>query len=388
MSSRKNKPFLNLVLVLVSIAVALVLLELAAGFFITRLASQEQFDKFASYSQLVERYGKPSLSKHRFLGYYLTPSWVREPDKHNSLGYRGEEVVVPKPDGVYRIVAIGGSTTYGGGVDDYRQAYPYLLQQYLNERGYENVEVVNAGVGGYRTWESLINLQFRVLDLEPDLIIIYHAINDIAPRLVWPPSEYRGDLSGYLDPPLIFRPSLIERSNLARMVMISLDLTQPAIALSRTWAPRTEFSYEALFEEQRSEGTYPQGIFLEVSAQEMLRQNPPIYFERNLRSMVAIARANGIEVILATFVYSPDFKYVQVSSPEYQSALAEHNDVIRLITASTEAHLFDFASLMPTNEKYFTDGVHFTFEGNQLRANLFADFIIESGFLDGITVLD
>ena len=39
-------------------------------------------------------------------------------------------------------------------------------------------EVINAGIPGWTTAESLINLHFRVLELSPDMVIICHAVND------------------------------------------------------------------------------------------------------------------------------------------------------------------------------------------------------------------
>ena len=62
-----------------------------------------------------------------------------------------------------------------------------MLEKILVEKyKYENIEVINAGVPGYTSWETLINFQFRVLDIEPDLIIIYHGTNDTHARLVLP----------------------------------------------------------------------------------------------------------------------------------------------------------------------------------------------------------
>ena len=81
---------------------------------------------------------------------------------------------------------------------------------------------MNAGVPGYSSYESVVNLEFRVLDLHPDVIFFYEAINDVPPRLVWPPSAYRGDNSGFLaDRWSLEEPSLLERSTLVRAAMRS-----------------------------------------------------------------------------------------------------------------------------------------------------------------------
>ena len=46
----------------------------------------------------------------------------------NSQGLRGPEFVMDKPNDVYRIIAVGGSTTFGLGVED-SFSWPTLLQK-------------------------------------------------------------------------------------------------------------------------------------------------------------------------------------------------------------------------------------------------------------------
>ena len=60
------------------------------------------------------------------------------------------------------------------------------------------MEVINGGVGGYSSYQTLMNIQFRVLPLNPDLIVIYQGYNDIHTRFVYPNSSYLGDNSGYV----------------------------------------------------------------------------------------------------------------------------------------------------------------------------------------------
>ena len=55
--------------------------------------------------------------------------------------------------------------------DNYKKTYPYLMGEKLRDMGYSNVNVINAGVGNADTWYSLINLEFRVLDLDVDYLI-------------------------------------------------------------------------------------------------------------------------------------------------------------------------------------------------------------------------
>jgi hypothetical protein len=68
----------------------------------------------------------------------------------SAQGLRNEEVIVPKPAGTYRILALGDSFTYGWGVG-LSESWPKLLQGELNGKappGGRKIEVINAGVPG------------------------------------------------------------------------------------------------------------------------------------------------------------------------------------------------------------------------------------------------
>src|SRR5206468_6247042 len=67
----------------------------------------------------------------------------------NSLGFRGPEFAVPKAPGVFRIFAIGESSTFGWkGTYSHEGAWPALLEAKLRaahpDRG---IEVINAEIG-------------------------------------------------------------------------------------------------------------------------------------------------------------------------------------------------------------------------------------------------
>ncbi len=123
---------------------------------------------------------------------------------------------------------VGGSTTYSTGVDNYRHSYPYLFEKYIHGKGIDHVEVINAGVGGYDSYRNLINILFRVLPLQPDLLVIYQGFNDIDPRLVYPYSDYLGDNSGYIAPFVsdTVMPEIWEYSSALRILGIRAGLTK------------------------------------------------------------------------------------------------------------------------------------------------------------------
>jgi len=102
-----------------------------------------------------------------------------------SQGLRGPEIP-PKRPGEFRILSLGESSTFGPGVP-YEKTYSALLEEHLREadaragRDPERVRVVNAGVPAYSSFQSLRYLRTRGIDLEPDLVLFYHQINDYMP---------------------------------------------------------------------------------------------------------------------------------------------------------------------------------------------------------------
>lgn len=382
MNPKRKARAVNLVIAVVSTLLTLTVLELTANIYLTRFAPDWAFKKYASLSQLTARSGRPLFEAHRYLGFIPTVNFVAGANQHNSLGFRGPEIAIPKPDGVFRIVCIGASTTYGAGVEDYKQAYPYQLREALRTRGHDQVEVVNAGVFSYTSLEELINLEQRVLPLQPDLIIIYEGVNEALTRLVWPPEMYRGDLSGYEKRLPSFQPPWYENITLVRAPLILMGLSEPQLSLQRNFMFATKYLVGPSFVTQKLRGNYPRGIFKEHPAAEIFAANPPIYYERNLRALVEIASARNIGVVLLSFTSSPHFpEEPRAWADEFLAAYREQNDVLRRIASDTPAHFFDFAAVMPTDAQYFSDGIHFSRLGNQTFAGLLANYLDEQSLV-------
>jgi len=97
----------------------------------------------------------------------------------NALGLRDTPVAVPRPAGQRRILVLGDSSIYGVGLCRL-QTLPELLQAALAD-GSRDLEVINAGVPGYSSYQSLEQLG-RLLEqgVGPDGVIIYNMISDFA----------------------------------------------------------------------------------------------------------------------------------------------------------------------------------------------------------------
>lgn len=107
---------------------------------------------------------------------------------------------------------------------------------------------------------------------------------------------------------------------------------------------------------------------------ELLKENPPTYFRRNLENIVAVAKEHGVQIMFSTWAYSP-YRKDYAAQGYYQQGFKENNDVVKEVAAEGQIPLFDFATVMPQDAKYWADGRHSNEAGALLKAQLFAEFI-------------
>jgi lysophospholipase L1-like esterase len=101
----------------------------------------------------------------------------------NSFGFRGDEITQNKPDNVYRIFVVGGSTTYGAASVSDKTTIPGYLQQMFDKENLEiNVEIINAGIGSAYSFTESFYIKDKLLSFVPDLFIIYDGGNDAYDR--------------------------------------------------------------------------------------------------------------------------------------------------------------------------------------------------------------
>ena len=357
----------ELILPVFSILLTFLLLEVGARVWLNYLATPDQYDRYVLFTSIDPK--EFAWTPHQYLVYYPTPNYQKGQTFHNSLGYRADEFTVEKPSNVFRIVALGGSSTYDIRIEDNEKTFTAQLQKLLTEEyGYQNVEVINAGVPGYNSWEILINLEFRVLDLNPDLVIIYEGTNDVHARLV-EPSAYRGDNSGRRQPWHLPPVPPWEHSALLRIVSRMMNFTRQVSVDDFASSPTfLSWPFEYRLDE---DGADPGNI---------LEKNRPIYFQRNLENMFAIAKEHGVEVLFSTWAYSP-YLNDYASKDYYQQGFQENNEVVKEVANRHHVPLFDFAAVMPQDARYWADGRHVNESGALEKAALFAEFIHTQGLI-------
>lgn len=94
----------------------------------------------------------------------------------DSLGLRakiaGASYGVKQPN-EYRIAVVGDSVTFGEGVPRTEDTFAQVLEDTLNQRQESvTVKVFNYGASAYSVKEMVATLQYRMLDIQPDLVVM------------------------------------------------------------------------------------------------------------------------------------------------------------------------------------------------------------------------
>ncbi len=355
--------FAGIGLVCVTILLLALLLELGLRFYFANFGTTNEKIAYLYTRDQINALNQGTVPLPE-VDYGLSPS---NPE-HDALGYRGGAVQIPKPAGTFRIVALGGSTTYGTSVTA-AESYPAQLQQVLrDDYGYANVEVVNAGVAGYTTFQTFVNLAYRVTELQPDLVIIYHAGNDVLPREV-DPDCYAGQnpLRG-VDP-----RGRISVSNLN--IPLSSSALYRFVALNLGWMTNPATLAGLFVESPIDCGGSQNG----ADVAHNVEINRPIYFERNERNMIAVTREYGFKIMFASWAYHTGDSS---ALPFWQTAVVEHNAITARVAQAEDALYFDYAAVAPTTDaSSWADYVHMSASGNLSRAQAFAQFIDAQGII-------
>ncbi|MBN1353745.1 MAG: SGNH/GDSL hydrolase family protein [Candidatus Omnitrophica bacterium] len=122
--------------------------------------------RFVPHSRLIYEH-RPSITFVNKEGIKIT---------YNSLGFIGDEIS-PKGNNVFRILSIGDSIASGEYLQK-NQRYINMMGDILSKHTTKKIDIVNAGVIGYNSWQEAELLKTKGLSVKPDLIIVSLCFND------------------------------------------------------------------------------------------------------------------------------------------------------------------------------------------------------------------
>lgn len=176
----KNIKYINIILMLISLAACLFMLEIGfrmskgrlinSGFYLFSQPGDESW----KWWKILRESADKELSYEHIPGSeaYVFNSAI----KINSLGFRDNEYPEHKTKGVTRIVGVGDSIMFGWRVP-LEDIYLKVLENELNKTG--SAEVINCSVPGYNTEQECALAKKLAQKLDPDIVIMGFFINDV-----------------------------------------------------------------------------------------------------------------------------------------------------------------------------------------------------------------
>jgi len=149
---------------------ALVVVFVAAELAVRIVCPHENIPQ-RQYDELLGWRGRPGLDCVLDQGYFE----IRI--QQNSDGFRDIERTRDAAPGTTRILCCGDSFTWGWGVEQ-EAIYTSVLETMYDREG-ADIEVLNAGVGGYSTDHVLLYLRGEGLSYSPDVVIYQAGRNDV-----------------------------------------------------------------------------------------------------------------------------------------------------------------------------------------------------------------
>jgi lysophospholipase L1-like esterase len=317
----------------------------------------------------------------------------------NAQGIRGDELT---PADAYRVLAIGGSTTECLFLDQ-SEAWPSLVQQYLNENPRQiKVWVGNAGRSGRTSRHHLLAMRYLPLDeLRIDAVIILLGINDLSKRLSQDTSY---------DPEYLAKPEAIEmllaETFYGRTAPYPND---PFFKRTATWQLLRAAKEKLLKHDAQDNVQDEVGAVFDTwrkhrrQAVEIRPELPDLSsavaeYAGNLNRIIDTARARSVRLILMTqpTMWSPQVQerlgslmwlggigeFQRLSGKPYYAwdaldrGMAKYNATLLNICRERDVECIDLASRLAKDTSVFYDDAHFNESGARQVARVVADYLL------------
>jgi lysophospholipase L1-like esterase len=306
----------------------------------------------------------------------------------NRHGFRGDSIEQQKAPRTFRIFTLGGSTTLGVGAR-YEDTYPFKLQALLRQRYPDvTIEVQNAGNAWYTTAHLLIEYQLLVRQFEPDLIVVFEAINDLYRSFSppwWAVGEFRPDYSHYLGPYIRFLgPDVWHRASSSRWSLADLLVWQrlreellgdpspyrfDAGNLGRLRSrlrPRTVTTFRSL-DSYRS--------YYELLIRNIQADRRPVIMASQASIYSDALPADVRDSLFFAHVFCAENGFYPTME-SMMSGMQTFNASARALAEAKDVQFLDFERAIPKTRAYFSDDVHLTAAGNEILARLVFDKIV------------
>jgi lysophospholipase L1-like esterase len=264
------------------------------------------------------------------------PYPVTKPDGKTYFRHRNAPTSVQKPANTFRIIAVGGSTTANNRPYKINKIdYPKSLEGKL-ENSFKplSFEVLNAGSDAFSSAQSLINIEFRLVEYNPDVILLMHTVNDASVNAF--SGGAKPDYSNKYLKPYYLSSSL--QGSLSLVGFIAQSRLLSRIGLPELLADRNV--------DMEVVSDYDYGLHL---------------FARNLAAIASICKLHNIDLVLlsqpAPIGTGKFTRYIP------KEMFLDYRKAINEVAKEQGVYFIDMFSRFGHEERYFADHIHYTPEG-------------------------
>jgi len=290
---------------------------------------------------------------------------------HNSRGYRHEkDFPVKKPIGQTRILALGASTTYGYMfVSSLSETWIGQLDQMLSAH-YPDRDIfgINAGLNGATTAELLSAYIFEHQYLDLDILILHVGGNDRFPT-IYP--DYNPQYTHYL--------KIAKHTDPRKGELTMLKQSGMAKLFYAWWLSDRGFAFQ--------HGPRKQDILDADVVLDRVRNTEPVGFQRNLNTLITLAKANGTKVVLFPFIQRTQ-ELAMAMPVEYQGleqsfveGLAINTKVMADIAKQRQVHFIE-APADRFDPAWFMDNCHLNGHGHHEKAKVLFEYLVDKRLVD------
>ena len=295
------------------------------------------------------------LKPHHYYALEGNPEYKSSTNKVNRYGLEGDDFPRAKPPGEYRIACLGGSTTH-------RMDAGYLRDSLKILHPGGSIRIINGGMATYTTAETLIAYMFKISYLEPDLIMVYHAINDVFPEACY--RESKPDYSQYRK---MWKHTIRLPGVFYRAMRYSCFLKLMHYFFVQRYFDVWSYSLHPL-------KMPPVDVMKNINSPSFGQ-----YFKKNMSRLINTAQGEGVKVMLVTFVFG------KTATEPRQAGINKLNTITRTLASENGCYLMDLEQILKNkgdSTSMFADEVHFSLEGERWKTERIAEFIKDNRLIE------
>jgi len=274
----------------------------------------------------------------------------------NELSLRHGDIKIPKPEGTTRVVILGDSLPFDKG------GFAYQIGDHLAEKG--NIELINASVIGYTSWQEVQFYKKYVGKVDPDLVLWIYCLNDNYRIL----HQFRGS------------DAMLWTKEAEKSLKIN---SKWDYIVSRSYVLTYLFTRSSRMDRKRARGHWKFPWQATVDFNIAWKDYSWNQHDKNMKELINFMKDSGAKLAVVIVPYEPQL-YFDEKDKDFDYVVMPQRKLINLCKKYNIPCLDlwpPLRELYKKGKKYYTDRIHFTPGGHIIATEEILKFISEENLL-------